>query len=153
MRSERDRTLSVVIAAVAVAVLWLGLAYQLARPTQPSAYLRTVLQVAESAHDATRTGQLVGQQELAGNVTVPFATTAFDEAAGALAGAQKKFASQGPPDSASADLRDQLSPLLARSVIALGDTAEAADDRELRAGVARLTQLAGKLDDFITAHQ
>ncbi|WP_412741446.1 hypothetical protein [Krasilnikovia sp. MM14-A1004] len=141
------------IAGVAVAAMWLGVAYQVARPTDPSKYLRTVLQVAGSAHDATETGRLIGRQELAGNLTGPFATTAFDEATAALAGAQKKFAAQGPPDSASADLRDQLSPLLARSVVALGDTAEAADDSALRDGVARLDELADRLDDFITAHQ
>jgi hypothetical protein len=37
-------------------------------------------------------------------------------------------------------------------VVALGDTAEAPDDAALRDGVRRLDELAGKLDDFLTAY-
>lgn len=142
----------ITIAASAIVIMWAGLAYQIARPADPGSYHRTLLQVAETAHDATQTGRLVGRQELAGRVTVLFARTAFDDSARALAGAQKKFAGQGPPDTDSAALRDRLSPLLADSVRALGDTAEAGDDAALRSGVDRLGVLAGRLDAFITAY-
>jgi hypothetical protein len=141
------------VTLVAVALLWAGFAYDLARPTDYQAYHRTMLQVAETAHDAAQTGRLTAQQQLAGHVTTAFAVTAFDDASQALAGAQKKFAVQGPPDSQSEALRDTLAPLLAASVTVLGDTAEAADDSTLRAGAARLDALAQQLDDFITAHQ
>jgi hypothetical protein len=142
-----------VVAAIAVMTMWLGLAYDLSRPQEPSGYLRTLLQAAESAHDATQTGRLVGEQVLAGRVTTLFATAAFDDATTALAGAQQKFASQSPPDDRSAGLRDQLGPLLAQSVTALGDTVRATGDGPLRAGVTRLRDLAERLDDFITAQQ
>jgi hypothetical protein len=141
------------IAAAAVAVLWAGFAWNVSRPPGERGYHRTLLQVAETAHDAAQTGRLTGEQELAGNVTGRFARTSFDDALRALAGAQKKFSGQGPPDDASAARRDELAPLLSGAVLALGDTAGAADDESLRAGVHRLDELAGRLDDFITANR
>jgi hypothetical protein len=148
-----NRRREVAIAIAAVAVLWAGLAYQLSRPIDESGYRRTVLQVAESAHDAVQTGRMTGEQELAGDVTKLFATAAFDDATKALAGAQQQFASQGPPGPSSAALRDRLAPMLAAAVIALGDSAEASDDAALRSGVQRLGDLAEQLGDFITAQQ
>ncbi|MFI5890086.1 hypothetical protein ACIA5D_08185 [Actinoplanes sp. NPDC051513] len=140
------------IAAVAVVLLWAGFAYDMSRPADGKQYRRTMLQVAEAAYDATQTGRLVGEQELAGNVTAAYAITAYDDATKALAGAQQKFAGEGPPDDRSAALRDQLSPLLSDAVLTLGDTAQARDDRALRDGVRKLDVLAGKLDDFVTAY-
>jgi hypothetical protein len=142
----------VAVAGGAVLALWAGFAYNVSKPDDYRAYERTMVQVAGSAHDATQTGRLTGEQELAGKVTSPFARTSFDDATKALAGAQQKFASQGPPDDRSAALRDRLSPLLAAAVVALGDTAEAPDDAALRDGVRRLDQLAGGFDDFLTAY-
>src|SRR3954470_14214881 len=96
------------VAVTAVALLWAGFAYTVSRPADYQSYQRTVLQVAESAHDATQTGRLAAEQQLAGRVTTVFARTAFDDASQALAGAQQKFALQGPPDARSVVLRDQL---------------------------------------------
>ncbi|WP_433362607.1 hypothetical protein ACQPZX_30625 [Actinoplanes sp. CA-142083] len=141
-----------VIAGTAVALLWAGFAYNVSRPADAKQYQRTMLQVAEAAHDATQTGRLVGEQELAGNVTGAYAITAFGDATKALAGAQQKFAGEGPPDDRSAALRDQLSPLLSEAVLTLGDTAQAGDDKALRDGVRRLDVLAGKLSAFVTAY-
>jgi hypothetical protein len=141
-----------VIAGVAVVALWAGFAYDQSRPVDAKAYRRTMLQVAAAAHDSAQTGRLIGEQRLDGHVTGPFATTAFDDAAKGVAGAQKKFAAQPPPDDASAALRDRLAPLLSGTVLALGDTAGAADDAALRDGTSRLDELAGKLDDFVTAY-
>ncbi|HEX5198782.1 hypothetical protein ACFQS1_02310 [Paractinoplanes rhizophilus] len=142
----------VLIAGAAVVLLWAGFAYDLSRPADAKQYRRTMVQVAEAAHDATRTGGLVGAQELAGNVTAAYATTAFDDATKALAGAQHKFAGEGPPDDSSAALRDRLSPLLSDAVIALGDTAQAPDDQALRDGTHRLDMIAGKLRAFVVAY-
>jgi hypothetical protein len=142
----------VALTVAAVLLLWAGLAYDLTRPVDARGYHRTMVQVAEAAHDATESGRLTGEQQLAGHVTGPFARTSFDDAARALAGAQRKFAGQGPPDAASARLRDELAPLLAASVRALGDTAEAGGDDDRRAGVDRLGELAGRLADFVTAY-
>ncbi|GIM90921.1 hypothetical protein [Paractinoplanes toevensis] len=122
------RRREVAISIAAVVLLWAGFAYDLTRPVDARGYHRTVLQVAEAAQDATQTGRLTGEQQLAGNVTGPFARAAFDDASRALAGAQQQFAGQGPPDRASAELRDRLTPLLADSVLALGDTARSATD-------------------------
>lgn len=141
------------IAGAAVLLLWAGFAYDVSRPVDATAYRRTLLQVAEAAHDAAQTGRLVGEQELAGRVTAAFAATAFDDAATGLAGAQLKFASQGPPEPSSAAARDRLAPLLAATVTALGDTAEAADDAALRDGTGRLGGLASQLEDFVTAQR
>jgi hypothetical protein len=141
------------VAGAALTLLWAGFAYDVSRPDDFRSYRRTLLQVAESAHDAAQTGRLVAEQQLAGRVTGGFARTAFDDAAKALAGAQQKFAGEGPPDAESRALRDRLSPLLAAEVVTLGDTAEAADDRRLRSGADALGSLAQRLDDFITAQQ
>jgi hypothetical protein len=110
------------------------------------------VQAAESAHDAAQTAVLVGELELAGKVTGLFATAAFDDAAKGLAGAEQKFASQGPPDSASAARRDELDPLLSAAVTVLGDT-EATDDNRLRGDVGRLKDVAARLDDFVEAQR
>ena len=143
----------VAVAVTAAALFWVGLAYSLSRPADYRAYHRTVLQVAGAAHDAAQTGRLTGEQLLAHKATALYADTAFDDAAKALAGAQKQFASQAPPDGKSRRLRDAISPLLAQEVTALGDTTQATDDASLRAGVRTLDGLAQRLDAFITAHQ
>jgi len=148
MESPTSTTSRIVIAAVAVAALWAGLAYDVSRPADARRYQRTLVQAAESAHDAAQTAALVGELELAGKVTGLFATAAFDDAAKGLAGAEQKSASQGPPDSASAARRDELGPLLNAAVTALGDTTEADDDNRLRDGVGRLKDVAARLDDF-----
>jgi hypothetical protein len=142
-----------VTAISAVALFWAGLAYDLSRPADYRAYHRTVLQVAAAAYDAAQTGRLIGEQVLADKATKPYATTTFDDAIKALAGAQKQFASQPPPDERSRRLRDEIGPLLAREVAALGDTAEATDEAALRAGVRTLGDVARHLDTFIEAHQ
>ena len=143
----------VTVAIVAAALFWAGLAYNLSRPADYRSYHRTVLQVAAAAHDAAETGRLTGEQLLVHKATVLYADTAFDDAAKALAGAQKQFASQAPPDGKSRRLRAEMGPLLAREVTALGDTTQATDDVSLRAGVRTLDGLAQQLDAFITAHQ
>jgi phage gp29-like protein len=109
--------------------------------------------VAESAHDAARTGWLVGNEVLSGKAFPTFASTAFDDATKALAGASDQFASEAPPNAASRQLRDQLSPLLTTEVTVLADASAATDDATLRTAVQRLDQLANKLDDFIEAHR
>lgn len=141
------------IAGSAVALFWAGLAYDLTRPADYRAYHRTILQVAATAHDAAETGRLTGELLLSGRATEPYARAAFDDATRALAGAQRKFASQPPPDERSGRLRDQVSPLLAREVTALGDTAGATGDTDLKDGVRRLRDLAGQLDAFVTAQR
>jgi hypothetical protein len=112
-------------------------------------YRRVLAQAAEAAHDAAQTAAVVGALEVAGKVTGPFATTAFDDAAKGLSGAEQKFAAEGPPDTQSAGRRDRLNVLLGSAVTALGDTAQADDDSGLRAGVARLNDIAKQLDDFV----
>jgi hypothetical protein len=143
----------VAVAMAAAALFWAGLAYNLSRPPDYRSYHRTVLQVAGAAHDAAETGRLTGEQLLAHKATALYADTAFDDATKALAGAQKQFASQAPPDGASRRLRDEISPLLAQEVTALGDTTQATDDASLQTGVRTLDGLAQQLDAFITAHQ
>jgi hypothetical protein len=140
------------VAAVAVLLLYAGFAYNLSRPVGYRDYSRTMVQVAESAHDAAQTGRLVAQQQLDGQVTGLFAEVAYDDAAQGLAGAQKKFAGQGPPDPTSARLRDTLSPLLSDTVVALGDTAQAGDDRTRKAGAIRLGALAAHFQKFIEVY-
>ena len=153
MEPSTSTTSRVVIAAVAVVALWAGFAYDVSRPADARRYQRTLAQAAESAHDAAQTAALVGELELAGKVTRLFATAAFDDATKSLAGAEQKFASQGPPDSASAARRDELGLLLSAAVTALGDTAEAADDNRLRGEVGRLKDVAARLDDFVEAQR
>jgi hypothetical protein len=140
------------VVVTAAALMWVGVAYQASRPPDYDAYHRTATQVARAAHDAVRTGWLTGRQELAGKVFPTYATVAFDDAAKALAGAQKTFASEAPPDGTARALRDELAPLLAAATTLLGDAAGAADDAALRHAVDRLDDLADRLDHFQTAH-
>jgi hypothetical protein len=142
----------ITVAVGAVVLLWAGLAYHLSRPDDYRHYTRTMVQVAQAAHDAAQTGRLVAQQQLAGRVTGRYATAAYDDATKGVAGAAKKFAGQGPPDDASRRLRDQLSPLLGGTVAALGDTAQAGDDSARRAAADHLGELAGQLGDFVEAY-
>jgi hypothetical protein len=150
-RVSTNRRIAVAVAAVAV--FWAGLAFNLSRPADDRAYQRTMLQVAESAHDAAQTARLVAQEQLAGRVNSAFASAAFGDAAKGLAGAQQKFAGEGPPDTAAAALRDRLSPLLQAAVIALSDASEATGDSQLKGASDRLDVLAKQLRGFITAQQ
>ncbi|WP_199512532.1 hypothetical protein [Nucisporomicrobium flavum] len=138
-----------VVAAVAV-LFWTGLAVELSRPGDFRAYHRAVLQVAQGAHDAAQTAKLAARLKAAHRTTPAFTAAAFDDAAKALAGAQKQFAGQAPPDERSARLRDRLGPLLAREITLLGDVMRADDDTALRFGARALDGLARQLDDFIT---
>ncbi|MEV6350086.1 hypothetical protein [Actinoplanes sp. NPDC051851] len=140
------------IATVAVVLSWAGVAYDVSRPTDYRRYVRTMVQVAESGHDAAQTGRLIAQQQVDGRITAAFGTAAYDDAAKGLAGAQKKFAGEGLPDERSQRLRDELSPLLTGTVVALGDTVEASDDRAREAGSAKLGEFASSLEDFIEAY-
>ncbi|WP_067509453.1 hypothetical protein [Actinoplanes sp. TFC3] len=143
----------IAVTITALVLLWAGFAYNLSRPVNYQGFHRTMLQVAETVHDATQTGRLAAQQQLAGQVIAPFTRTVFDDATRALAGAEKKFAGQAPPDARSAALRDQLAPLLATAVTTLADTAQAGDDQALRTGADQLGELAERLGDFITAQE
>jgi acyl-CoA reductase-like NAD-dependent aldehyde dehydrogenase len=137
------------MALAAVVLLLGGFAYTQSRPPTPSDYHRTLVQVAESAHDAVRTGWLTGREQLSGRVFGTFVMAAFDDAGGAIAGAGKKFAAAVPPDGRSARLRDRLNPLLQEAVRDLGDAARADNDDVLRAAVDALGRLADRLDTFI----
>jgi hypothetical protein len=142
-----------VVVLAALLLLWAGLAYDVTRPTDYSAYHRTVVQVAESAHDGVRTGWLIGREQLADRVFGTFVTVAFDDATKAVSGASKEFAAEAPPDEASTRLRDELSPLLESAVRLLADASEAADDNALRTAVDELGKLADQLDAFVEANQ
>jgi hypothetical protein len=136
----------------AVLLLWVGFAYDVTRPPDASAYRRTVVQVAASAHDGVGTGWLVGREELAGRVFGTFATAGFDDALKAVGGAADRFAEHAPPDRPSVRLRDELAPLLASAVRWLGDAAQAADDTALRVAVDALGSLADRLAAFLAAN-
>jgi hypothetical protein len=138
-----------VVATVAV-LFWAGLAVELSRPEDFRAYHRTLLQVAQGAHDAAQTAKLTAQLEAGDRAGSAFTQAAFDDAAKALAGVQKQFAGQAPPDDRGARLRDRLAPLLARETTLLGDVMRAEDDAALRTGAQKLEVLAGQLNDFIT---
>jgi hypothetical protein len=151
---SRARTLATVGALLAA--VWGLLVFAVVKPVTAADYRRNVLQVAESAHDAARTGWLAGRQVLAGQTFSPYAQTAFDDAGKALAGAMKQFASEAPPGAASRQLRDQLAPLLDSALHALGDATDANDDDDqqgLRDAVDALGKAAGQLDDFIEGHR
>jgi hypothetical protein len=141
------------IAAAAVLLFWTGLAYNLSKPPDTSAYLRTALQVAASAHDGAATGVLIGRQQLDQQVFATFAVSAYADARQALAGAQKKLADTPPPDEESAGLRDRLAPVVQAAVHDLGDAARASDDARLGAAVDALSHDAQQLDALIEEHQ
>jgi hypothetical protein len=138
-----------IIAATALLGLWAGLAYQVSQPPDVSGYLRTVLQVATSAHDAAATGVLVGRQQLRGQLTDAFATAAYDDAVRAVAGAQQKLATAVAPDDASAALRERLVPLVQDTVRHLSDATAARDDAALGHATDALEQTAGQLNDLV----
>jgi hypothetical protein len=151
-----SRARRLVTVAAFLAAVWGLMVFAVVKPVSPTDYRRNVQQVAESAYNASRTGWLAGRQVLAGQVLSPFAQTAFDDAAKALSGATKQFASESPPTAASRQLRDALAPLLDSAVRRLGDASSASedgDDDALRQAVDELDRVAGQLDDFIEAHQ
>jgi hypothetical protein len=142
-----------VIAVAAVVLLWVGFAYTITKPADAKAYLRTAMQVAESAHDAAVTGALIARQQIGGQVFGAFAVAAYDDAAKGLAGAAKKLAGQPPPDPSSARLRDQLAPLVQTAVRELSDAAVAETDDARRAAAGDLDGVAGRLSTLIEQHR
>ena len=143
------RAARLAVAATAVLLFWAGVAHQISKPTQPGDYRRTLIQVAATTHDAAGTGALVARQQLSGLVFAPFAATAYDDAASALAGAAKKLTAQPPPDDATAAMRDQLAVLLQQAVTSLGDATTADGDVARRAGADRLDRVAEELDRLL----
>ncbi|MEU4217922.1 hypothetical protein [Actinoplanes sp. NPDC026623] len=143
------RPVPAVIAVVSVVLLWAGFAYQVSRPADAREYLRTAMQVAESAHDAAVTGALIGRRQLEDQVFGAFAVTAYGDAAKGLAGAAGKIAGPVPPDAASARLRDRLLALLQAATRELGDAAAARTDPALRAAVAGLDAVGVRLAALI----
>jgi hypothetical protein len=141
------------IVAVALGLLWAGLAFNLSKPTDAAGYLRTALQAATSAHDGAVTGALIGRQQLDQQVFTAFAVSAYEDAGQALAGAQKKLADKPPPDDESAGLRDRLAPLVQAAVHDLHDAATAGGDAPLRAAVDALQRDAEQLSALIEEHQ
>ncbi|MEV8508847.1 hypothetical protein AB0368_29010 [Actinoplanes sp. NPDC051475] len=137
------------VAAAALLLFWAGVAYQVAQPTTPQDYRRTLVQVAQATHDAAGTGALVARQQTAGQVFPTFAATAYDDAAAALAGAAHKLAAEPPPDPASTAMRDRLAPLLRDTVKDLGDATTAAGDDERRAAAGRLERSAEELSGLL----
>ncbi|MFG1656984.1 hypothetical protein ACGFIY_10690 [Micromonospora chersina] len=138
-----------ILSAAALLALWAAVAYHVSRPPDAGDYLRTVTQVATSAHDAAATGVLVGRQQLRGGVTDAYAATAYDDGLRAVAGAQRKLAGAVPPDDGSAALRDRLSPLVQATARDLTDAARAADDPALRAAVEALDENSRRLAELI----
>jgi hypothetical protein len=137
------------IALGAVLALWAGFAATVTAPPDRSDYRRTAVQAAESARDAAGTGALVARTQLDGDVFGTFVDTAYDDAAGTVAGAAKQIAEQLPPDDASAQLRDEVLPLVQEAVRALGDASRAATAGALRSALAALDDVAGKLADIV----
>jgi len=144
------RRAHLVTVVTAMLLLWAGFAYQVSRPVDADGYRRTITQVVATTHDAASTAALTGHQQLAGQVFAAFATSAYDDAGKALAGAQKKLAGQPPPDDASARLRDRVAALMQATVQAFGDAATARSDEALRAAVAALDHLARNLGALLT---
>jgi hypothetical protein len=137
------------IALGAVLALWVGFAVTVTAPPDRSDYRRTAVQAAESARDAAGTGALVAQTQLDGDAFGTFVGTAYDDATRTVAGAAKQIAGQPPPDDASAQLRDEVLPLVQEAVHALGDASRATSMATLRAALAALNDVAGKLADIV----
>ncbi|PSK65490.1 hypothetical protein B0E53_02547 [Micromonospora sp. MH33] len=143
------RVQRLMIAVAALLVLWAGLAYEVSRPQDASGYLRTVLQVAGSAHDAAATGVLVAREQRRQHLTATYAVSAYDDAMKAVAGAQKKLGTEAAPDDASRALRDRLAPLVEAAARALSDAASARDDSALGHAGAALQAAAQQLNELI----
>ena len=137
------------IALAGVLALWAGFAVRVSAPPDRSDYRRTAVQAAGSAHDAAGTGALVARTQLDGHAFGTFIATAYDDAARTLSGAAKQIAEQAPPDDASARLRDEVLPLVQEAVRALGDASRASTEGALRAALAALDDVAGKLGDIV----
>ena len=149
-----SRARTVVTVGALLTAIWALLVFAVVKPVTAADYRRNLVQVAESAHDAARTGWLAGRQVLARQTFPPFAQTAFDDAGKALAGEMKQFGSEAPPGAASRQLRDELVPLLDGVLHGLGDATDANDDDDQQAlqdAVQSLEKVAGQLDDFIEA--
>jgi hypothetical protein len=138
------------IAAVALLALWAGFAFDLSRPADATDYRRTAVQVAQSAHDAASTAALIARQQLQGRVFGTFATSAYQDAAEAAAGAAKKITGHPPPDRDAARLRDRIAGLVQATVRDLGAAVRATDAAALRAAAAGLERSAQALRALLT---
>ncbi|WIM93027.1 hypothetical protein ACTOB_004992 [Actinoplanes oblitus] len=137
------------IAAAAVLLFWAGIAYRVTEPPTAGDYRRTLVQVAATTHDAASTTALTARQQLDDRIFATFATSAYDDARTALAGAAEKLAAKPPPDDRTAGMRDRLVPLLQRTTAEAGAAATADDDVARRTAAERLDRVADDLDDLL----
>jgi hypothetical protein len=142
--------LRLAIAAAALFALWAGFAVYLARPDDASDYRRTAVQVTQSAHDAAGTGALIARQQLEDRIFDSFATSAYQDATKAVAGAAKKLAGHPPPDRDSVRLRNRIAGLVQATADDLGDAVRARQAAALRAAAGDLERDARRLERLLT---
>jgi hypothetical protein len=116
-----------------------------------SDYKAVAVQSASDAMSEARTVRLALEGELAGKTLDPYVDTVFWQAHDTLSTAVKDLAKEEVPDQAAAEIQARVSPLLAKTVQAVG-TAELAvdsDDGAIRAAIHDLEDVAERLQSFL----
>jgi hypothetical protein len=135
-----------------VAVLWGGMGYLATRPADFHDYRTMTVSAAQEAYAAMATARLTASARADNRVTRQYAEAILDDSRKALAGAERDFARQGPPDDGSEQLRDELDPLLDKAEQALDRLDDADDQEELRAAADDATAVADGLNNYIAMH-
>ncbi|MFI6132705.1 hypothetical protein [Micromonospora sp. NPDC051141] len=139
-----------------VAVAWAGAGYLAIRPADFHDYRKAAVQSAQSAYQAVKTAELVGESRLRDRVAGPYTASVLDDAREALVGAAKQYATEVPVDGRTETMREELGPLLLAANAGLGRVQTAARDddaMELSAAVAALKPVTGGLSQFIQEHK
>ncbi|PPK65059.1 hypothetical protein V5P93_004196 [Actinokineospora auranticolor] len=143
-----------VVASLVVAVALAGFVVPGVLPATEDDVRSAVASGGRDAGSAVRTARLTATALLDGRVLAPYRSAVFDDARERAADAvDELFAVEVPTDGA-ARLRDRAMPLLTEAVVAITDTARAAEDDDraaLTANASRLDRLAAGLRELVGA--
>lgn len=145
----RTKIITSAMAAVVGAIVLVGvglLGYASAQPPGYHTFRTTAVEAASSAHDALHTASLVLAAEAKGKTIPPYVSVVLDECRTSLASGVASFADLQPIDVRTTAMRDQLSPLLSKAVIVLGDASRDP------AKATELDPVADQLSDFLDQH-
>ncbi|MEU0878346.1 hypothetical protein ABZ345_07075 [Lentzea sp. NPDC005914] len=122
--------------AVLLAVVLIGV-----WPLTTGQYRSTVETSVQDAVSSVGTARLAGQTALRGKAFPPYESTVVEDARKAVVTATSDIASLEVPDQDSAQLRDEVLPLLQDSVRLIGDLGAGLDDDDRAAADAAVTGL------------
>jgi hypothetical protein len=141
--------------AIAGVAVWAAVVVWSTWPTNQAGYLENATSAAQDALSAAGTTLLVARADQRGDLVPPYTATTLDESREAAATATQLVLTEAVPDQASAELREQVVPLLVAAsdaITQLQSAVEDGDEAGVRAASATLLPIRDRLEEFVQEH-